>query len=267
MTKSAILFQLVFLFIFQNAQAFIDNEATLEELNGMAALNCSGALIDVGGRPQDNAVILTNGHCARQPFLKPNEVVTNIEYNRTPIKITAGKKKVTIQSARVLYATMHQTDLALIELDQTNGDLADLGAKFSKIAEYALSAGTEIRVTSGYWREKQDCKILYFVDRLNEGDWRFTNSQALSEGCKVRGGYSGSPIFNHADGLIIGVVNTVNDGSDKACAVNNPCEDHGRPEPVSHLGRGYGQDVSAVNSCFDSQGKFNLSLPSCKLPK
>lgn len=50
----------------------------------VALSNCSGSLIQfTNSQPQDNALILTNGHCYEGGFLKPGQVITNKASSRS----------------------------------------------------------------------------------------------------------------------------------------------------------------------------------------
>lgn len=84
----------------------------------MADLACSGVLIDVGRSDSQRAVLLTNVHCVRETYLRAGEVIQNKPYTRSDILVGIYKAFARVHADRVLYGTMTDVDLGLIELQQ-----------------------------------------------------------------------------------------------------------------------------------------------------
>lgn len=241
--------------------------ATTEDLLGMASLRCSGSLVYLNRKASDRAVVITNGHCSRETLLAPGETLVNVPYKRrsAPVSIGTRDGMVSVEVARVLYATMTDTDLALLELEETYEELTAQGAKVFKIADRDPVPGTRTRVVSGFWQERQDCVIEANVPTLLEGDWTFKNAFSFDRGCLVRGGYSGTPVIDSASNLVVAVVNTVNENG-LSCAINNPCEVRDGKK-FADKDRGYAQRVTDVPACVDAKGEIALNQKDCKLPR
>jgi V8-like Glu-specific endopeptidase len=240
--------------------------ATNEDLSGMAKLGCSGALVNVGRKESERALILTNGHCVRSKLLRPGEVLTRGDFDRGVIGIGGSKGWVRVRPARIVYATMTDLDVALIEIEESYEKLRRLGSKVYKIANEKAARGVQVRIISGYWKEKQECYVEDIITELLEADWTWRKSLALSKSCQVRGGYSGSPVFDLATGKIVAVVNTGNESGER-CTLNNPCEVDQWGRRLVFQDRAYAQPVTAFLGCFTSHGQFELTLETCQLPK
>ena len=236
----------------------------------VALNNCSGSLIRfVTSRPEDNALVLTNGHCYEGGFLKPGEAVADKASSRTfKLLNSSGGKLATLKAERVVYATMTGTDVAIYRLNTTFAAIK----KAHKVDALTLSdrhpeEGTPIRVVSGYWKRIYSCEISKFVPTLREGDWTFTDSIKYSKpGCNTIGGTSGSPIVNADTKEVIGVNNTGNE-SGKRCTENNPCEVDENGTVTVEKGASYGQETYQVYACLTENNTLDLKLSGCTLAK
>jgi hypothetical protein len=253
-------------------------KSTAEELNGMSKLDigCSGALISVPGRGlSGKAVVLTNGHCARDPILSAEEILINKPYLYVVNLYSPTQAKfINMGKGVVLYATLKDTDLAIIELNKTYKELLDLGIKTYVVATDLASKSSSITIVSGRFSETQKCKIERYVYQLIEGFENpnlppsvATNAIALSSECKLKGGYSGSPIILDSTQQIVAVASTSNGLGTATCAEGNPCEKSLDGLVTAEKNRGYGTRVNDLPLCFDQKGDFDLQSNLCNLPK
>jgi len=242
--------------------------------DAIAALsNCSASYVRFKGAPEDSkALILTNGHCTGGLFggmPRPGQVI----YNR-PQRYTVrlldrnGRAIATLRAEKILYATMTNTDVALLELNETYEQIKRrTGIDPLYLSEVRPTEGTQIEIPSGYWKRTYSCYIDGFVYELREGGYVMRDSVRYSAtGCEVIGGTSGSPIISVTTGEVIAINNTGNEDG-KSCTMNNPCEvDPDGNITVIH-GRGYGQQTYWLYSCLNEQKQFDLSVPGCIMPK
>ncbi len=244
--------------------------------NGITALsNCSGSFVKFKGASLDaRGLILTNGHCTGGGIFgggmpQPGEVI----YRRAQsfgvsLLRQDGSRIAGLRATSVLYGTMTDTDVALLELNQTYRQIESAtGVQPLVMADQMTAVGTMIDIPSGYWKRTYSCQIESVVHVLKEGNWRFTNSVRYSPvGCEVVGGTSGSPILSPATGEVIAINNTGNE-SGQSCTVNNPCEIDSAGNVTVIKGRGYGQQTYTLYSCLNAKAEFDLDAPGCVLPK
>jgi hypothetical protein len=173
--------------------------------------DCSGSLVRFEtSRSDDNALVLTNGHCYEGGFLSPGEVIVEGASQRTFDLLKAdGSYLTTLQASAVAYATMTETDVTLYRLDLTYGDIeSQYGVQALTISSAHPTAGAPIRVVSGYWKKIYSCSVDGFVYQLREGSWTWDDSIRYSQtGCDVIGGTSGSPILDANSRAIVGINN------------------------------------------------------------
>ena len=244
------------------------NFAEEGNFEGTVALsNCSGSIIRFDQSDEnDLALMMTNGHCIR--LMGADEVVIDQKVTRSMTVLDAKAKNLgRLRTARVVYATMKKTDLAIYELEKTYKEIRD---RFN-VEPLTLSAspariGDEIRVISGYWKASLFCKADDFVFRLKEADWTFEDSLRYSPECKVYGGTSGSPVVLEGTRTVIAVNNTGNEDG-KECLLNNPCEVTKDQQVSVRKGIGYGQQVYWIYSWLNENRKLDLSIQGCLLPK
>jgi hypothetical protein len=123
--------------------------------------NCSGSLIQFNGQSDDSmAIVMTNGHCVQKPggYLTPGEVWVNKPISRAMKIFDTNMKLFPIQTTKVLYATMTNTDVTYYELNET---FAQIFAR-TKVRPYALdlnhpTQGIAIDIISGYWDKGYSC--------------------------------------------------------------------------------------------------------------
>ena len=228
---------------------------------------CSGAVVRwPAALDTDRAVVLTNGHCVRQPFLGAREVLVD-ERRWTRVDLLDGRGRVAreARAVRLQYASMYRTDIALLTLRETYADLAGDGVTPLSLATEGPARGDRIRIPSGYWTEQRACTTTGTAYRLHERDWDWWGSIRLParDGCSIRGGYSGSPIVSQDTGLVVGVANTGYVGG-RRC-IDSACEEnrHGRVVMRRHMN--YGQQTSWLLGCLDAGRTFDLHAAGCRL--
>ena len=237
----------------------------------VALNNCSGSLIQFSSsRPEDKAMVLTNGHCYEGGFLKAGEVLSDKASSRSFDLLNArgNGKLATYKAEKLVYATMTNTDVGLYRLNTTFAAIKKAtGVDALVLAESRPEAGFPIRIVSGYWKRIYSCNIKNFVPVLREGTWTFKDAIKYTKpGCEVIGGTSGSPLIHAETKEVVGVNNTTNE-SGQRCTVNNPCEVDNSGNVVVEKGAGYGQQTHHIYSCLTSDNTLDLNRQGCLLPK
>jgi len=230
---------------------------------------CSGAVVRwPAALDTDRAVVLTNGHCVRRPFLGAREVLVD-EKRFTKVELLDGRGRVALpaRAVRLQYASMYRTDVALLTLRETYADLAGAGVTPLALADAGPSRGDRIRIPSGYWTEQRACTTTGTAYRLHERSWDWWRSIRLParDGCAIRGGYSGSPIVSRETGLVVGVANTGYVGG-RRC-IDSACEEDRRGRIVMRRDMNYGQQTSWLLGCLDAGRTFDLEVDGCRLAK
>ncbi|WP_299923406.1 serine protease [uncultured Nocardioides sp.] len=230
---------------------------------------CSGSVVRwPAALDTDRAVVLTNGHCVRRPFLGAREVlVGHRRWTRVELLDGLGRVARVGRAVRLQYATMYRTDVAVLRLRDTYADLARAGVAPLVLAAEGPSRGDRIRIPSGYWTEQRACTTTGTAYRLHERMWDWWSSIRLParDGCAIRGGYSGSPIVSRQTGLVVGIANTGYVGG-RRC-IDSACEENRRGRVVMRRGMNYGQQTSWLLGCLDAGRTFDLDVPGCRLPK
>ncbi len=235
----------------------------------VALSNCSGSLIKMpNSTDSDPGLVMTNGHCLETGMPGPGEVITDQPSSRTftLLNSSAGSAG-TLRATKVSYSTMTDTDVTLYELDMT---YAQIKQRY-KINALNLSAdhptaGTPIKVVSGYWKKIYSCNVDGFVYQLHEGDWTWKDSLRYTPSCNTIGGTSGSPVIDAGTGKVIAINNTGNENGEQ-CTVNNPCEVDENGQVTVRQGTNYAEETYGIGKCFGSGNKLDLTLPGCELPR
>lgn len=241
----------------------------VDRFAGTARLpGCSGSVVRwAAALDTDRAVVLTNGHCVRQPFLGAREVLLD-DRRWTRVELLAGNGEVatTVQAVRLDYATMYRTDVALLSLRETYAELAAVGVTPLSLATSGPPRGERVRIPSGYWTEQRACATAGTAHRVRERTWDWWDSIRLPThaGCAIRGGYSGAPLVSRRTGLVVGVVNTGYVGG-RRC-VDSACEEdeRGRVRMVREMN--YGQQTAWLLGCIGADRAFDVATPGCRLP-
>jgi Trypsin-like peptidase domain len=244
---------------------------------------CTGFLIST--KITAPAYLLTNAHCLDLLNNLPgaNEIIVDRPLRawgreRNPLTFTPGyfaqssAARRSYEAKRVLYATMKNNDVALLELSPTQGELAAAGIRLLPIAVTPAARGEKIEVigipgasiaADRQFLHRVTCPLGPTV-KVKEGV--YTWSQSLRHRCSIVGGMSGSPML--ARGKVVGIVNT---GGAEAvarkqqCRLNKPCEWAGDRQVLVTGNENYGQLVNKMANCFNNQGVFQLAQASCHL--
>lgn len=231
--------------------------------------NCSGALIRLeGAKDNDNALILTNGHCLESGMPKPGQFVYGQQSSRTFRLFDAqGNTVGRLTATRVVYSTMTKTDMTIYKLKETYQEIkSNFNVEPLTLSSEHPSVSDPIEVISGYWHRGYSCAVEAFITQLKEGGWTQEDSIRYSRpGCVVIGGTSGSPIIRTGSRTVIGVNNTGSESGLK-CTMNNPCEVDADGNVTAHKDFSYGQQTYWVYSCLNQFNEIDLSIKDCKLP-
>ncbi|MBW1602781.1 trypsin-like peptidase domain-containing protein [Streptomyces sp. JJ66] len=234
--------------------------------------NCSGALVRMPhSRPADPALVLTNGHCLTERGVpRPGEVVADTPSQRTfTLLDVAGRRLGTLRAARLAYATVTGTDVALYRLGETYADVTGrygAQAHARTLDSERPSAGTRIDIPSSYWKHVYHCAIDGFVPVLREGPWTMTDSLRYTRSCATVSGTSGAPVIERVTGQVVGVNSTGNDEGGR-CGVHNPCEIDAEGAVTVRQGTNYGQQTYPLTRCVTAGSTVTLEAPGCTLPR
>jgi V8-like Glu-specific endopeptidase len=257
------------------------NPSQHPSFNGLGRYsNCSGTLLETNSSNSDApAYVLTNGHCVGSSLLGAEEVVLDraeaagkkmmlAYYNANVL----GTSYTTVSARTIAFASMNQTDAAIVELNSTLAQLKTQGFCAYSLAADRPAKGTQVFIAgvplSGVNSSKlglhfASCSIGETVS-LWEGDYRFLDS--FRHRCSIMGGNSGSAIFDRHSKKIVGVVNTaVNDNAitQSDCSLNKPCEKDASGASSTNAEENYGQYVNYLAGCFNENGIFDATLSSC----
>ena len=241
---------------------------------------CTAFLVNTGGDNNAPAYAITNGHCSGlSQFPDANEIITN-----RPSKIVFKLNYFVNQETRVrsvgvrqvAYATMKGTDLTILELDTTLGQLVKEGFTLLKIDEVPARIGEPVEIIgipmtgvepSRSFLHRAVCEIGQTA-KVREDVYEWDKS--IRTRCSVVGGMSGSPIVSLKSNRVVAIANTGVDDQALAqpeCSLNRPCEISNDGSVATFPKENYAQSVSNIPSCFDKKGTFNLNLSSCSLEK
>jgi V8-like Glu-specific endopeptidase len=244
---------------------------------------CTGFLIRTQATAP--AYVLTNAHCIDLLSNLPSaqEIITNRILRNTgragaPLTFTpsyfaqAPDGRRSYAAERVVYATMKNNDLALLELSPTQGELSKIGLVGLSIANQPSAAGEKIEVVGipsvrvpfdRQFIHRATCLLGPTVS-VKEGVYTWPRS--LRNRCSIVSGMSGSPIL--VQGKVIGMMNTggteVLPRSQK-CILDQPCEVISSKKIFVTGSENYGQLLTPLANCFTDRGVFNLSQPGCRL--
>lgn len=228
---------------------------------------CSGSVVRwASALDDDPAVVLTNGHCVKLPFLGARDVLVDVrQYKQIELLDGRGDVAMTVRGVHLRYASMYRTDLAVYELRETYADLAEGGVTPLVLSTSGPSRGDKIRIPSGYWVEQHGCTTTGTAYRVHEREWDWWRSIRLPalDGCAIRGGYSGSPIVSRETGEVVGIANTGYVGG-RRC-IDSACEENQRGvvRMVRHMN--YGQQTWWLHTCIGADRRFDVSTPGCRL--
>ncbi|MFG2778862.1 trypsin-like serine peptidase [Streptomyces prunicolor] len=244
--------------------------AVTVDFAGIVSLsNCSGSVIRFPNSTDTApALVMTNGHCLETGFPEPGEVITGQSSSRTfGLLNSAGTKVATLRANQVVYSTMTDTDVTIYRTTTTYAAIkSSYGISPLTVSATHPTAGTAIKVVSGYWKTIYSCSIDGFVYRLKEGDWTWKDSVRYTSACNTIGGTSGSPVIDTSTGQVVAVNNTGNEDGE-TCTENNPCEVSENGTVTVREGINYAEETYNIPACFTSANVLALSASTCTLPK
>ncbi|SOE16208.1 Trypsin-like peptidase domain-containing protein [Streptomyces sp. 2323.1] len=227
--------------------------------------------------PAQKALVLTNGHCVRDT-LGTNEVVADQPapegWSFTPAFFhdnTAEHKTFGVE--RVEYATMKDTDVAVLRLSVTYGDLAQLDVTPRTLSPTGTPArGTRLEAAHApiigvpddeRFLRLSSCQVTGSDVSVHEYTWLWKGF-ARTDCRGVSGGSSGGPVTTATDNRLVGLINTVATPGYLGCGLGRPCEGsaHGLVVPADDSV--YVTPVDAVASCLDRTG-LRLHRNGCRL--
>jgi hypothetical protein len=242
---------------------------------------CTGFLFSTGVHPNAPAYVLTNGHCQGTAQKLPNN--REIMVNRpTKTQFTVNyfhdfkADRLTIPVKRLVYGTMKNTDIAILELTKTQRELIAAGIVPLQIATIPPAAG-EPAIVVGVPSEgvKDELNFLHAVtcrtgELANVKEDVYNWQKSLRHRCSIVGGMSGSPMISLKTNRVVGIINTgVNDNATKQpqCSINRPCEVAQNGLVQTFPQENYAQLVDRIPTCFNPQGIFDLTQSSCQLER
>lgn len=230
---------------------------------------CTAWLIDTGGTASNSAYAVTAGRCVGiddADTALAGEPVTGatVEFNAfAPVTTAVQPHLVLAPADEIAWASVQGTDLAVLRLGVTQGELAAQGvAPIPAVATPAqgtevLVAGVpveEIPSNERYLRGTR-CTVGVTTD-VREGPWLLADARASNCSGTLDGSW-GSPAFNPA-GEAVAMVSTTTIGAaadSPDCEGGRPCEVRAGTVTVVQPDTTYLVAVDALNGCF-ADGTF-----------
>jgi Trypsin-like peptidase domain len=259
---------------------------TGQKYNGVGSIDvdygvCTGFFISTGNNPQAPAYVLTNGHCQGLLSELPNQ--NEVRLNRPSKTVFIVNyfhdfraKRMTIPVKQMVYGTMKDNDIAILELTKTYQEMLQAGISPLTLSDRPVSKGEPtlvVGIPSQGVKEKLSflhaatCQTGELVN-LKEDIYNWKKS--IRHNCSIVGGMSGSPMISLKTNRVIGIINTgVNDSAAKQpqCSLNRPCEISPNGTVQTFDRENYGQLVDRIPSCFDRNGRFEILQPTCQLER
>lgn len=238
--------------------------------------DCSGTLVKMPDMPGSApALVLTSGHCLGigshlWRFPAPGEIFVD-EPSRQPVVLfpdDGAAAARTERAVRIVFASMTDSDLALVELSVAIGELEDAGFTVRAMSSVPPVPWGTLVFASRNRDVTSTCRIEALVPVLREGPWRWHDYLrfAKAEDCRFVHGQSGTAGIDPLSGQVIAVAATVSEGGE-ACALNNPCEPY-PPEPdvlTVRPQQSYGAPVAPLLACYAGGGVWDFDRPECRL--
>jgi hypothetical protein len=256
--------------LFQQAQAAGTSLTAVGRTVGLAE-PCTAWLLDAGAPAEAKAYAVTSARCVGQT--DPTTVMAgqdltdvSVEFNVfAPLSTAKQADLVKAPIDAVEWASVRGTDLAVLRLGATYGELAGRGVRpidpvaASEEGAEILIAGVPIEgiePNQQYLRGSR-CQVGETSDILEEG--LLAHDAQGSDCAGILGGSQGSPVFNPAGEAVAMVTTTTIGATEKTeCALGLPCQvsDDGRITVKENTS--YMLPVAALARCF-AKGVFTLS--------
>lgn len=224
--------------------------------------DCSGTLIKMPGMgPEHKGLVLTSGHCVgfgsfegRYPDDK--EIFINVEVKgRVQVRSSSKPLGKSYRYSKIIWATMTDVDIALIELDANIGKVEQEGFSFYEPSEKPVYINQELHFDSANKGAQQKCFVEDIVPILKEGPWTFHDALRASIDCQFIHGQSGTAGIDPIDGRIYAIAQTIYEGKEP-CSLGNPCEvKESNQSVVRELGSAYLAPVDILFKYYNSVEK------------
>ena len=265
----------------------LNREGQSQAYNGVGRFrgggSCTASFLKAvaGGLPDAApAYVITAGHCISMG--PSNEVI--LDRPASNISVTFGyfidtpDQQVRFNSKRIAYSSMKGTDIALVELDATHGQVAAKGYRPLEFSTDPPAPGEPILITgipsSGI---PSDEVFLRQAGCTHGGEaslvefiWTFYGFHR-NDCADIKGGSSGSPVLSARTGRLLAILNTSTldnqyFGGGFDCYLNIPCEIR-ETGPMVLRNTSYAAPTLGVEKCFSAAGVFDVNLPGCRLDR
>ncbi|MBB5122098.1 hypothetical protein AF335_08640 [Streptomyces eurocidicus] len=250
-------------------------------LVGGGGTTCTATLVHATGKPDPGAkaLVLSNGHCV-DDAMGTNDVVIGkaapADWSYTPAFFhdnVAEHKAFPVE--RVVYATMKDIDVSVLQLSATYRDLAALDVTPRTLATERPAPGTALRAahapTDGVepgrrFLRLSTCEATASGVALHENTWLWKGA-TRTDCLGISGGSSGGAVTTAADpDRLVGMLNTIATPGYLGCGPGRPCEGGNEGLIVPGDDAAYVTPVDAVASCLDGKG-LQLRKKGCRLDR
>lgn len=239
---------------------------------------CSGSLVAFKDYKLDHkALYLTNGHCLRfesGEFMLPGQVIRNKSYkkyvglNWEADNWLGGSRVLKLKTTQILLATMTIRDIAVIELENTYGEIErNQGGILPYIIKAfgKLNPSDKLSYISGFFNTVHQCEFSHVSnDIVMAGIYSWTNT-IVSRNCSKPGkpGVSGSPVLEDSTRNIVALVNSSDKGTSSPCSLSDACELDSNANKISEEGDEFFQNINFLYDCRSGEGIFDSQAPNC----
>jgi Trypsin-like peptidase domain len=252
--------------------------ATADFRGAVEIFECSGALVRwANSRPDDPAMMLTNGHCRRvldkgsaSASFTRQVIVNRRDDRQVTLLARDGTDAGVVRTKRLLYSTSFKTDVGLYTLRRS---FASIRRRFDVRALVMADAGPRprqhVQVPSGFARTIYSCDLNGTAYRLFNDDfeWHHSIRFARSTTCRTIHGTSGSPLLDPTTRQVVGVNNAINfDAGRTGCHIAL-CELTKDGRRSLHKHRRYAQQTWWLTTCEGTGRGIDLDQSGCRLPK
>ncbi len=186
--------------------------------------NCSGFLVNMNSKQDSPSYVITNGHCAGLIDKPADMILLDVRKKFwSKFLVNNMKNAVEFNGDHIEYATMRGTDIAVLRLSNTYGEISKEGIMGFKISPMGAQVNEKvIRADIHSMRlHRFECSIEHKVHILKEDKWSWKG--AYRDNCGSWEGSSGSPLISFKTGEVVGIHNTWQKNGGQ-CTLNNPCE-------------------------------------------
>jgi V8-like Glu-specific endopeptidase len=196
--------------------------AASRKYNGIGSVDvdygvCTGFLIATEGQhPKSPAYVVTNGHCQGSASKLPNP--KDILVNR-PTKTNFivnyfhdfKADRLTVPVKRMVYGTMKNNDIAILELTKTQQDLAKAGIIPLRISSQPARVGESVIVVGIPSQGMKDSLSFLHAATCQTGETVqlkedvYNWNRSIRHRCSIVGGMSGSPMISLKTRRVVGI--------------------------------------------------------------